>query len=89
MPPLSLSNQVLSPDMMVAEVLETWPDLLPVFLYRRMACPGCSMAPFMTLHEAAQSHGLDSDVLMEELREALDGKLPSGPFLPPLSHGQP
>jgi hybrid cluster-associated redox disulfide protein len=45
---------------------------MQVFVRRRMACPGCAMAPFMTLAEAAASYGLDPHQLVRELQAAMD-----------------
>ncbi|MGQ9371210.1 DUF1858 domain-containing protein [Azospirillum sp. ST 5-10] len=77
----------LRPDQTVAELLDACPPLAAVFLHRRMACPGCAMAPFMTVGEAADSYGLDPAVLMAELEAARAGRPPDGPFAPPLPHG--
>lgn len=54
----------------VAAVLSSRPATLAVFLRRGMHCPGCRMAPFMTLAEAAASYGLMVDELVAELRAA-------------------
>lgn len=75
-----------SPDLTVAELLRGWPALVPVLLHRRMACPGCAMAPFMTLREAARVYAVDADALLAELGAALAGEAPAGPFPPPLPH---
>lgn len=37
---------------------------------RRMACPGCAMAPFMTLAEAAATYRLDPQRLLAEIEAA-------------------
>lgn len=58
------------PDLIVADVLHRWPETLHVFIRRRMACPGCPMAGFMTVAEAAQSYGYDSAQLVQALSEA-------------------
>ena len=42
--------------MIVGDVMERWPETVPVFNRRRMSCPGCAMAPFMTVAEAARSY---------------------------------
>jgi hybrid cluster-associated redox disulfide protein len=55
---------------LVAEVLHRHPATLPVFLQRRMHCPGCPMAAFMTLAEAAAKYGLESGELLGALRAA-------------------
>jgi len=63
---------------MVAEVMERWPVSVGVFHRRRMACPGCVMAPFMTIAEAAISYGLSPEELEADLVEATEG-LAAGP----------
>jgi hybrid cluster-associated redox disulfide protein len=59
---------------LVAEVLRRHPAALPVFLQRRMHCPGCPMASFMTLAEAAAKYGQDDAELLGALRSAAAGE---------------
>ena len=47
------------------------PGAMTVFVRYRMACPGCVMAPFMTLAEAAASYRLDPDRLVADLNAAV------------------
>jgi hybrid cluster-associated redox disulfide protein len=51
----------------VSEVLQRWPASAALFTRRRMACPGCAMAPFMTLREAAREYGQDAAGLAAEV----------------------
>ena len=60
--------------MVVAEVMERWPASVGVFNRRRMACPGCVMAPFMTVAEAATSYGLSPAELAADLVDAMEGR---------------
>jgi hybrid cluster-associated redox disulfide protein len=53
--------------------LQERPETLSVFLENGMHCVGCVMAPFMTVAEAAASHRLDPDELIEDLRAAASG----------------
>lgn len=55
----------------VGEVLERWPASAAFFTRRRMACPGCAMAPFMTLREAAGEYGQDPLALAADLIRAM------------------
>lgn len=55
----------------VDDVMARWPDTVPVFHRRRMACPGCVMAPFMTVAEAARSYGQPVDELAADLAQAI------------------
>lgn len=61
----------IGPQSIVRTVLDECPETLPVFIANRMHCPGCVMAPFMTLEEAAESHHLDPEKLLRELRAAI------------------
>ncbi len=68
----------VDPGQTVAELLEQRPHVLWVFLRRRMACPGCAMAPFETVAEVAQVYRIPLEPFLRELREAADvhGDLP-------------
>jgi len=58
--------------MVVAEVMRRWPETVSVFLRLRMACPGCPMAPFVTVGEAARSYALEPRDLLVTLRSATE-----------------
>lgn len=66
----SADAAAITRESLVAAVLDNRPGALAVFLRRGMHCPGCRMAPFMTLAEAAASYGLMADDLVAELRAA-------------------
>ena len=57
--------------MIVRDVMTRWPQTVPVFVRRRMSCPGCLMAPFMTVDEAAQEYGIEPEELACDLEEAI------------------
>jgi hybrid cluster-associated redox disulfide protein len=60
---------------MVADTLADWPGATAVFLRRAMACPGCVMAPMMTLGEAAAAYEVD---VLELIADIVDtGASPS------------
>lgn len=60
----------ITAETLVAALLDDRPATVAVFLRRGMHCPGCRMAPFMTLAEAAASYDLVADDLVAELRAA-------------------
>jgi hybrid cluster-associated redox disulfide protein len=60
----------ISLNSLVGALLEERPETLSVFLRNRMHCPGCVMARFITVAEAAANYRLDADELVEELRAA-------------------
>ena len=61
----------LTADLTVAEVIDRWPETIPVFFHYRMACVGCPIAPFETLAEVAAIYGLDRECLVNELRQTI------------------
>jgi hybrid cluster-associated redox disulfide protein len=65
--------------MIVGDVMGRWPTTVPVFVRRRMACPGCAMASFMTVGEAARSYRLPADALATELMDAITAGAPGAP----------
>ena len=51
----------------VAALLRRCPAAIVVFTRRRMACPGCAMAPFDTLGDAAAAYGLEAAGFRKEI----------------------
>ena len=64
-------------DMIVGDVIAHWPATVEVFNARRMACPGCVMAPFMTVAESADAYDLDIGELARDLAERIDDREPA------------
>lgn len=63
--------------MIVGDLLARWPAVVRVFNGHGMACPGCAMAPFMTVNEACDAYGVDRGQLVEALlRELADEPAP-------------
>lgn len=62
-PPIQLDDNL-------ERTFERRPATVRVFLEHRMACPGCDMAPFETIGEAARHYRLDPGELLTELRRA-------------------
>ena len=61
----------LSVNMTISEVLELWPETIPVFIQHKMACVGCSMADFMTLEDALDIYKIEEELFIEELNLAI------------------
>lgn len=65
-------SEFISRESIVDDVMQSHPSSIAVFIRNRMHCPGCVMARFMTVADAAASHGVDADGLVAELAAALD-----------------
>lgn len=57
-------------ELTMAELMSGRPAVVPVLLRHGLACPGCAMAPFMTVREAAEAYGLELGALLDELAAA-------------------
>ena len=61
-------------DAILRTVMNAHPETIGVFVRRRMQCPGCAMAPFITIAEAATSYATPAEDLIHDLRAATAGK---------------
>jgi hybrid cluster-associated redox disulfide protein len=56
-------------DLTVAEVIDRWPQAIPLLFRYRMACVGCPMARFETLAEVVAIYGLNPSRFLGELEQ--------------------
>jgi hybrid cluster-associated redox disulfide protein len=52
----------------VMEIMNTWPETIPVFIEYKMLCVGCSVGSFHTIQDACNEH----DLRELDIRAALD-----------------
>ena len=60
--------------MTISEILDHWPEIIPIFLNHRMACVGCSLADFMTLEDALDIYHLNKESFIEEIENAIQSR---------------
>jgi len=63
--------QKISARLTVKEVLDRYPQVLPVFMQLRLLCVGCPTEAFHTLADVAREHDLDIEFLLERIRSAI------------------
>jgi acetoin utilization protein AcuB len=66
-----MGHAKLTADLTVAEVMDRWPQTVPIFLHHRMACVGCPIGPFETLAEAEEIYGIEVDRFTKELQQTI------------------
>ena len=66
-----MANDLSLSELMVADILNRWPQAVPVFLKHRMSCVGCMMAPFETLADAARNYRIPYEPFVRELDHAI------------------
>ncbi|HHX66936.1 MAG TPA: DUF1858 domain-containing protein, partial [Gallicola sp.] len=54
-------------DMLIGDIIRTYPDAIEVLLQNGMSCIGCPGSQMESLEEAAMVHGLDIEKLLSEL----------------------
>ncbi len=70
-------------EMSVEELLDRWPEAIPIFIRHKMGCVGCSMAPFDTLADVTTIYHLNPQQFLGELSQAIQpalsqSRLPEG-----------
>jgi hybrid cluster-associated redox disulfide protein len=66
-----LSGSEISNQMTVAEILDRWPQTIPVFLRYQTSCVGCSMNIFETLDDAMRIYHLQQTNFFRDLERSI------------------
>lgn len=64
----------ITKDMSIREVVEAYPQVVPVFIQHGMGCLGCAIASFETIEEGAIAHGIDVEQLIKDLNAATEAE---------------
>jgi hybrid cluster-associated redox disulfide protein len=67
-----MRTDILTLQTPLIDLFERWPQTIPVFLGRRMACVGCQLSKFETLAGAIEVYGLNGLAFLSELQSAID-----------------
>ncbi len=62
---------MLTKDMTIREVVEKYPQTVPVFQAYGMGCIGCAAAHFENIKAGAEAHGIDVERLMQALNDSV------------------
>ncbi len=65
---------MVTKEMIIADVLNMDRGTVPIFFRNGLHCLGCAMASNETIEEACAVHGLDCDLLLDELNAFLSVK---------------
>ena len=65
---------VVTGDMIISDVLNMDRGTIPIFFRNGLHCLGCAMAAGETIEEACAVHGLDLDLLLDELNSFFEVK---------------
>jgi len=61
----------ITKDMPIGEVVQKYPETIPVFLQHGLMCLGCAVAGFEDIERGAIAHGIDVNALVKDLNETV------------------
>ena len=61
----------VSKDMLIGQLLQIDANIAPILMRAGMHCLGCPSSQMESLEEAAMVHGIDPDMLIEEIQNYL------------------
>jgi hybrid cluster-associated redox disulfide protein len=67
-----MTNEKITHDMNIKEVIEKYPEVIPVFQKYNMGCIGCIAASFEKLSDIASVHGIDVKTFINDLNDAIN-----------------
>ena len=65
----------ISKDMIIADLVTIDPNIVVILMRAGMHCIGCPSAQGETLEEAAMVHGLDVDLLVDQIKNETAGRI--------------
>jgi len=65
-------TKTITKDMSIMEIVQKYPDTVPVLMNHGMGCLGCALAQFETIEQGAMAHGMDMDALLEDLNSVIN-----------------
>ena len=70
-------QSTITADMPIGDVVRQYPSTVPIFMGHGLHCLGCALARFENIREGAVAHGINVEVLMEDLNKAIPQAQPS------------
>lgn len=67
----------ITKEMSIAEIVQTYPETVRVFLSHGLMCIGCAAARFENLEQGATAHGINVEALVKDLNAAVAAKVAS------------
>ena len=69
-----MAEEIINENMNIRDVIEKYPETVPVFGKYNMGCIGCIASSFEKLSDIASVHGIDVKTFVKELNDAIDAK---------------
>jgi hybrid cluster-associated redox disulfide protein len=71
--PMSITRPAnfITADCIVQQVIDRYPEAIPVFARHGMQCVGCYISPFHTITDCAREHEMALKPLLDDLNQAI------------------
>ena len=66
-----VTYMAITKDNIIGDVITAHPELIETFFQNGMMCIGCPASQGESIEQASQVHGIDADVLVSALNDAL------------------
>jgi hybrid cluster-associated redox disulfide protein len=66
-----MASDKITKEMNIKEVIEKYPEIIPVFQKYNMGCIGCIAASFEKISDIASVHGIDVKTFLDDLNDAI------------------
>lgn len=70
-----VSREIIRPDMIIADVIEKYPEAIRVFFEYGITCVGCFLASDETIEQGISAHGIDVKKFLKDLNAAVQDSL--------------
>ena len=68
---ISMSIGYITPNSIVQQVVDRYPQTVIVLARQGLQCAGCYIAPFHTIDDCAREHDVDVQPLLDDLNRAI------------------
>jgi len=68
---MSNKKESITKDMLIGDVVKSYPQSVEIMLEHGMHCVGCHVATWETLEQGTMSHGIDVDKLVDDINRIL------------------
>lgn len=58
-------------NMLIGQLIKLDPNIVPILMRAGMHCIGCPSSQMESLEEAAMVHGIDADILVQQINDFL------------------
>jgi hybrid cluster-associated redox disulfide protein len=69
-----MTNEKITADMNIREVIEKYPETVAVFARYNMGCIGCIAASYEKIKDITAVHGTDVKTFLKDLNQAVQNK---------------